>query len=355
MNIMVVLPYETFATADVGIGLATAFEKLGHDVTLFQTGEYFEVKDMLVRNWSKKVHAEINIHPADLALEGFFDSIVLNDVELVLMIRGLAIPPNHIRKLKKLGVISVIYNTDDPYDYEANKDIVDDYDFVFSNDRSGELMYKNCKWIPVAADDTKYFFNDSQRYFDLSFIGTFFKERVELFDNCIDDLLNMKTYFAGHWVGDKELHEDAFGKFTAPDSQLRALIGGNINVATSPERINLIYNRTWIVPCPHRDKEWLHNSKFEANNYSPRIFEAALTKSFQLVSGNRRELLREIFDEDELVIYDSHNDFREKLLYFLNNKEAMLTYIEKCYNKVINNHTYKHRAEQILNHIQGGK
>jgi len=357
MNILVVTPMETFATADVGVGFADGFTKLGHNTHIFRSGEQFLARRTLIDSFVKGRHMEIDLPTIELAMEGFFDMVVMNDIEMVFVIRGLIPPPIYLDKLRKLGIKTVLYNTEDPYDYSMTKDIVKNYDLVLSNDLIGPELYPNCKWVPVGVNNSIYSYNSSViKSYDLSFIGTFFKTRVQLFEECLPLFKTLNTYFAGHWVGANDMNEtdDVFGEQFGShwDSPVREMVGNRINKTTYPESVNIILNHSKITPNPHRDKEWLGNSTYEANNFSPRVFEAAACGCFQLVSNNRRKVIRHFFEEDEIVLYDSPQNFIEQVKYFLGHPDEREKIAHKVMEKVLQEHTYVHRASQVLEFIK---
>jgi spore maturation protein CgeB len=56
-----------------------------------------------------------------------------------------------------------------------------------------------------------------------------------------------------------------------------------------------------------------------------------------------------LFGEDEcLVLTKTPEEFRERVDYFLANPDDRLGYIERGYNKVMNEHTYFHRVHDIF-------
>jgi spore maturation protein CgeB len=312
-------------------------------------------KEILVKDWAKKHNVQMGIPYLDLALEGFFDTVVLEDIEMVFVIRGVVPEKLYLDKLKKLGVMTVLYSTEDPYEYASTKEFAPNYDFIFSNDKSGERLYKNCKWIPVAGDDKTFYPTTNTKLYDICFIGTFFKERILFFEKCLDFLKDKKNYFAGHWVYNKinNTLDTAFGDTfgVSPSHPFYKIIGNGIDTETEPYNCNTYYNYSKIVPCPHRDKEWLGNLDIETTNLSPRVFEVPLSGTFQLVSGNRKNVINQFFEKDEVVLYDSATDFIEKATYYLEHEEERNKITEKARKKVLNNHTYIHRAQEVLKYI----
>jgi spore maturation protein CgeB len=356
MNILIVNPLETFATADVGHGFAHGFTQEGHTVFEFNTGEQLNAKLKLIHEFKKSRNLEIEFPIIDLAMEGFFDFIILHDIDVVFVIRGNIPPALYLEKLKKLGVTTILYNTEDPYEYNDTKNIVENYDMVFSNDQTGPELYKGCHYIPVAVDDSVYIAQDlKEKYYDLCFVGTFFKERVELFEFAYEYIKELKTYFSGHWVSSQVgALGQGYGKLGSDHktSNVINLLGNRLGQVTRPNMLNSLYNKSKIVPCPHRNKEWIGNVDKEVANFSPRIFEAGITKTFQLVSGNREELIRGLFEKDEIVIYHSHQEFIDLMKYYLEHEDERNIIAEKASNKIKTEHTYRNRANQILQFLK---
>jgi hypothetical protein len=60
------------------------------------------------------------------------------------------------------------------------------------------------------------------------------------------------------------------------------------------------------------------------------------------------EGLKKIFSNDEIVIAETPEEFRDAVIYYINNPEERLPYIDRYYNTIMNRHTYFHRASQWL-------
>lgn len=347
MNILIIYPVETYATFDLAEGLYNGFKQTGHNVFAFKTGIQLASKQKLLTAFSQLHGNKITIDPNDLASEGLFDLIVLNDIELVISVRGFFPAVEAIDKCKKLGIKTAIYLTDDPYDYKLMENIVSHYDYIFTNDRIGTQINPKAIYVPVGYDDTIFKNQNLIKCYDISFIGSYFKERVEFFENIYEYITTKAHCFAGFWINKHDVKElSDFG--SDMDSPVYKLIG-ETRVIT-PEDVNVIYNLSKIMPNPHRTKEWLGNDIYEPTNLNPRVFEIAGAKQFQLVSENRKETLSELFN-DEIITYDSPNDFIEKCDYYLTHEDERMKLAELAYLNVIKNHTYFHRAQQILQHI----
>jgi spore maturation protein CgeB len=79
---------------------------------------------------------------------------------------------------------------------------------------------------------------------------------------------------------------------------------------------------------------------------NPRTFEIASCSSFQLV--DRRSLMFDLFAEDELETFSCMADLRGKIDHFLSNPEARVTIAEKGRRRILAEHSYLSRMEEML-------
>ena len=79
---------------------------------------------------------------------------------------------------------------------------------------------------------------------------------------------------------------------------------------------------------------------------NPRAFEIPACGGFQLV--DRRSLLPEVFNEQEIVVFEDLKDAREKARHFLDQDEARKDIAEKGRRRVLTEHTYTLRMKELL-------
>ncbi|WP_299396222.1 glycosyltransferase [uncultured Desulfovibrio sp.] len=96
----------------------------------------------------------------------------------------------------------------------------------------------------------------------------------------------------------------------------------------------------------------LHSSVFADRLISggdfvnPRTFELACMGAFQLV--DRRQLLPELFAEDELAVFDSMPQCLELLDHFAAHPEERADYARRAQARVLRDHTYQQRMRALL-------
>lgn len=71
------------------------------------------------------------------------------------------------------------------------------------------------------------------------------------------------------------------------------------------------------------------------------------------VFSDERSELREMFEEDEIISYNSIEDLIDKVGYYLNNDIKRDEIAKKARHRVLREHTYLHRAEEIVGRVMG--
>jgi spore maturation protein CgeB len=79
---------------------------------------------------------------------------------------------------------------------------------------------------------------------------------------------------------------------------------------------------------------------------NPRTFEIAACGGFQLV--DRRNLLPEVFSEQEIVVFEDLKDGREKIRHYLDRGQDRREFAEKGRRRVLTEHTYSLRMKELL-------
>ncbi|MBQ7738193.1 MAG: glycosyltransferase [Desulfovibrionaceae bacterium] len=83
---------------------------------------------------------------------------------------------------------------------------------------------------------------------------------------------------------------------------------------------------------------------------NPRTFELAAMEAFQLV--DKRSLLPELFEADELATFASVDELYRKIEFYLHHPAERCEIVAKAYKKVLAEHTYQHRMETLLGYVE---
>ena len=117
-----------------------------------------------------------------------------------------------------------------------------------------------------------------------------------------------------------------------------------------PQYMGLANNKTVTnlfkssLICPNVSEPHANVFGFEVNE---RVFKLAASGAF-FISDPIASLTEDIFTKDEAVVAKSPEDFHDLVQDAINNPGIRQVHIDACKETVLKNHTYKHRAEQIL-------
>ena len=180
----------------------------------------------------------------------------------------------------------------------------------------------------LAADVFDYTNGQAMKEFksDISFIGGYWPYKAQNIDQyllplCNDYKYTIKIFGNGQWPVTQ------YCGFALPELTRHILASATI--------------------CPQLHEP--HSTTY-GFDISERTFKLLSNKCFCI--SDYVEGLDNLFGEDEcLVLTKSPEEFQERIDYFLANPDDRLGYIERGYNKVMDNHTYFHRAADIFKNL----
>jgi spore maturation protein CgeB len=163
---------------------------------------------------------------------------------------------------------------------------------------------------------------DRERYgADVCFIGTPHDNRVQLFESLRD--FNMKLWGPG-W-------KDTSLKQFACNEPVYGL------------KKSKIYNASKIVVN-------LQGPRFQINGVSVRVFEVSCCGAFAITEP-KPDLPLYFECGEEITTFESAEDLRAKVEHFLHNEEERKVIAARARARVLAEHTYRHRAQTILEHL----
>lgn len=160
---------------------------------------------------------------------------------------------------------------------------------------------------------------------DLAFMGAPYPNRV----NCFEKLTKY----------DLSLWGPGWEKYP----QFKDCLGGIDHL--SPQEYIQIFQGSKINLNIHSSIHYRYISQIK-NFVNPRLFEISACRGFQLV--DRRDDLSNLYDEDEMVYFDTIEECKEKIDYYLEHPEERTAITEKGYKRTLSQHTYWHRLKIIM-------
>ena len=199
-------------------------------------------------------------------------------------------------------------------------------------DNSGDgSNYNNYNNDTADNNVNEYNEDDETKYgSDVSFAGAGYFNRKNVFAKLTD--FNFKIW-GNDWIADMPLSlliQDGGKRFTE-------------------EEAVKIYNYSKININLHSSM-WHWDINPDGDFLNPRVYEILGCGGFQLV--DRRRYLKGIFEDGkDLVVFDSAEDLRKKIRYYLDNEAERSTIAEHGYNTVRKHHTYERRVSEMMNII----
>lgn len=189
--------------------------------------------------------------------------------------------------------------------------------------------YKAFSLAPVADMYNFYPEYNEKVASDISFIGGYWEWKGKNINKFIINnfcypigLYNIKIFGNQHW----------------PCPQFNGIINDNL--------VRQVISSSKIYPCIHEPQSTRFG--FEALS---RVFNGIACKSC-VISDYVECLHKDFFPNKDLLMFKDPKEYKDCVDYFLNHENERLEYIDKLYNIVIKNHTYKQRVDEILEIIQ---
>jgi hypothetical protein len=195
----------------------------------------------------------------------------------------------------------------------------------------------------ILAANTKVYFPDfdSKYKSDICYVGSNLPDKKDFFKERFTTLFqkyDFKVYGSDWNIKDKVLgYSQKAGQLLNIDFLKKIR---KIKISTDQER--KIYSSSTISLNVHE----IHQRQF-GSDFNERTFKIIACKGFEIADNVK--VLRKYFNEDELVIGENKEDWINKVEYYLKNPDKRLPIIERGYNKVIKEHTYLNRVDQIIN------
>jgi len=132
------------------------------------------------------------------------------------------------------------------------------------------------------------------------------------------------------------------------ETPLGRLVQNNNERLSTTEIVN-IYNGAKINLNLH-SSTYHYGINPDGDFLNPRTFEISACQGFQLVDS-RKDLSRMFKVGEEVITFDTLDQMRDQIEYYLSNPEERNTIALKSYHRVLNEHTMEHRMQELLLHV----
>ncbi|RJQ46077.1 MAG: glycosyltransferase [Nitrospiraceae bacterium] len=322
---------------------SATLKRMGHTVELIDNSRFedalFFAKDVAKDNSTYKRLMD--------RLSSFLSEAVIARCEnfrpdLVFALAQAPLTTECLQRLKVSGTPTAFWFVEDFRLMNYWKNVAGLYDYFFAiqkGDFFSELEkagIKNYHYLPLAADPAVHrkteLNNEERGYYGsaLSFIGAGYYNRRHLFKGLLD-------YDFKIWGNDWDMN-----------SALARCVQRSGGRVDSDETV-MIFNASKININLHSSTCHKGINPF-GDFVNPRTFEIAACGGFQLV--DRRSELAEFFDENkEVIVFESLEDLRKKITYYLEHEDERNAIAQRARERVLFEHTYEHRMHEMLEHL----
>lgn len=257
---------------------------------------------------------------------------------LVIVLKGDSIPMAALEELRVYTRIPIVsWWVDDPFRFPESVETYSFYDHFFIFDRAYIPQLKmagvrRLTFLPCACDTDTYrpmvvSAIDRRRYAcDIAFVAGFFSPREQIVEKLAG--LDVAIWGPGWKLPEAQQAIRAVGR--------KALRGRRLD----SRRAGRLYNTAKI--CIN-----IHHPQSKFNGLNTRSFEVLACGAFQLVD-HLPGMCELLLPGEEVVCYESSDHARELTDYYLARPEARAEIGLKGRERVLKEHTYKHRMESLL-------
>lgn len=251
-----------------------------------------------------------------------------------------------LTELRKRGVITVLWFVEDYLRFGYWKEMAKFYDFIFTIQRGKcieEIRKAGCPevhYLPVACDPIVHrpvILSEEEKArwgSPISFVGAGYHNRQQVFASFADMPLKL---WGTEWPEcrpfDRLVQEK--GRRLTPEEYIKIFNASeiNINLHSSDERDGVDPFGDFV---------------------NPRTFELAAAGAFQLV--DQRSLLSECFEPGkEVITFSNPRELKQQIAHYLEHPEERGQVVEAARARVLRDHTYQARMQQMLSIIYSSR
>jgi spore maturation protein CgeB len=314
----------------------------GVDVSGFNDG--YMILDRFVKNDLRQgmMRGQYVEFVSQVLLETFHEK----PVDILICMAQAPISAKALMELRSRGVITVLWFVEDYLRFTYWREMAKHYDFVFTIQK-GECIEKmkaagagEVHYLPTACDPSfhqplRLSEEDKERWGSpISFVGAGYHNRVQAFAGLANYPFKI---WGSEWPAAKP-----FDRLVQEDSR-----------RVKPEEYVKIFNATDININLHSSSE--RDGVDPSGDFvNPRTFELAACGAFQLC--DERSLLPELFEVgDEIITFSTLEEMREQIEYYLAHPEERNAVCERARARILRDHSYERRLEQMLSIVYATK
>lgn len=309
-----------------------ALAALGHDAALMDmrpfAADYMEARKRGTQDAQLAFFGAVRGH--------IEDALSCTNPELVVALAQAPVRHDLLAELRAAGTVSALWFIEHFERFLTWRAVAPHYDWILRFQKGpfaealSEAGARNHAYLPLAtspeATKPAWPTDDDPYRSALCFFGSPYQNRIDLFSSLADRGLSLWGKGWAQVPGPLSTCVRAGEEYLDRNIERRVYAGADI-----------VINLHSRLPG---------ETVFDFIN--PRTFDVAGMGRFQLV--DRRTLLAEHFGPEEIVTFESARDLREKVDHFLHHPEQRRTIADAARARVMAEHTYEHRMQQLLHY-----
>lgn len=274
--------------------------------------------------------------------QNFMNKLTAFQPDIVFTMVGFKLRENVTKLLRKKGILSAVWLTEDPYFIDETIKLIDHYDVVFTIDLAALRIYQSTGHphvynLPLGTDPEIYFPTEVEEKYksDLCLVGYPYPSRVQLIKKLLSETDCKITVIGNNW-----------------DVHLHSYDSNRLNIIPkwlTPSTVNYYFNGAKINLNTHRPFQFKKNKnkrKVLPLSINNRTFDLACSRSFQLIDF--KEDLYKQFRKTDIVHFKNNDHLLELVNHFLTKKTERDYYAANGYDTVLQKHTFSHRMETFI-------
>ena len=308
----------------------------------------FNAGFMSLQTMLKEPHRLQTMHNnyVECVSQTILEAAIEKKTDIVIFMAQAPVTGRVLQELRNRGIITVLWFMEDYLRFTYWQSMSRFYDFVFTIQK-GECLdlikqagAAEVHYLPAACDPgihaPRILTPEEKQEWGskYSFVGAGYHNRQQVFASFAE--LPFKLW-GTEWPNckpfDRMIQKD--GQRLTPDEYTKIFCGTDVNI-----NLHSSNERDGVDPF--------------GDFVNPRTFELASCGAFQLV--DERSLLPEVFEiGKEIVTFSSPKDLRDKMAYYSERPEERFKIAQASRNRVLSEHTYAHRIQQMLSIIYSSK
>jgi spore maturation protein CgeB len=317
---------------------AIALEKLGHTVEVFASEAFAQGQELADRFTEPSHRKKFNSALVSMLGQGIELKAEEFQPDLILALAQAPLHHPTLGRLEQMGIPTAFWFVEDYRTLPYWQDVAAGYGYFFGI-QQGEFLdevkrsgVRNYGYLPTAAEPeihapitlTKA---EREEYGSpLSFVGAGYHNRERFFRGLTDYSLKI---WGSEWP------------LTLPLAPFVQRDAARVDSETCVK----IFNAS-VINLNLHSSTYQEGIDPDGDFVNPRTFEIASCSAFQLV--DRRALMPDLFAKDELETFGSMEELRSKIHRYLTDPEARQTVAKRGRARVLAEHTYEARMEELL-------